>query len=175
MDARHLRSHESSRPLMFGFSVIDTTMNTAGMDTKYISATTRRTLLALMPLRPGERERERLGMAAMVSASREAGKTSSATTAGVCDDAQYNSGFFHGSSLLVVLLASEFSDGHQGCVLLVHAQGQDHPTLQKVGDFSMKWRHLEDGRLGCGATNSWSMGARSTSASGACRSHTNHE
>ena len=62
---------------MFGFTVIDTTMNTAGMDTKYINATTRRTLLALMPLRP----RGRLGMAAMVSASREAGKTSSATTA----------------------------------------------------------------------------------------------
>ena len=62
---------------MFGFSVIDTTMNTAGMDTKYISATTRRTLLALMPLRRGGR----LGMATMVSALREAGKTSSATTA----------------------------------------------------------------------------------------------
>ena len=34
---------------------------------------------------------------------------------------------FHGSSLLVDLLARELGDSHRGCGLLVHAQGQDHP------------------------------------------------
>ena len=38
---------------------------------------------------------------------------------------------------VVVLLACVLSDGHRGCVLLVHAQGQDRAKMQKVGDFHM--------------------------------------
>ena len=45
--------------------------------TKYVNATTRRTLLALMPLCFGER----LGMVTMVATPTEAGKAPSATTA----------------------------------------------------------------------------------------------
>ena len=58
-------------------NVIDTSMNTADLGTKYLSATSRRTLVVLMPLYYGESH----GVVTMVSASREAGKTSSATTA----------------------------------------------------------------------------------------------
>ena len=39
----------------------------------------------------------------------------------VCDDAQYNSGSFHGRSLLVDLLASELGDGSRGCPPLLRA------------------------------------------------------
>ena len=37
--------------------------------------------------------------------------------------------------LLGYLLACEPSDGCRGCALLVCVQGQDHPKVQKVGDF----------------------------------------
>ena len=33
------------------------------------------------------------------------------------------------------------SDGFHGCVTLVHAHVQDHPKMQRVGDFNMKHRH----------------------------------
>ena len=64
----------------------------------------------------------------------------------VCDDAQYNSGSFHSGSLLVDILVCDCGDCSCGCVLLVRAQGQDHTKMQKVGDLSMKRRHL--GRYG---------------------------
>ena len=63
--------------VLFGLIVIDANMMTADMGTKYVIATTMRTLVALMPLRIGERP----GMFTMVAISREAGKTLSATTA----------------------------------------------------------------------------------------------
>ena len=75
METRHLWSHESLRNGMFGLNVIDT--NTANIGTKYLSATTRRALLALMSLCFGEK----LGIVTMVAASREDGKTSSAKSA----------------------------------------------------------------------------------------------
>ena len=52
----------------------------------------------------------------------------------VFDGAQYNSGPIHGSSLWVDFLACKPGDG---CVLLVHAQGADHPKMEKVGDFNI--------------------------------------
>ena len=54
-----------------------TSMNTGDMGTRYMSATARRTLLALMSLCFGER----FGMVTMVTASGEVRKTSSASTA----------------------------------------------------------------------------------------------
>ena len=50
----------------------------------------------------------------------------------VSDDAQYYRESFHGSSLLVDLLACELGDGYRGCVLPVHAEVQDHPKIQKL-------------------------------------------
>ena len=92
VDMRHLWWQESFRKTLFGLSVMDTSMDTADVGTKYLNATTRRTLFALMPLCFGER----LRMGTMVAASREAGKTASTTTAAYVTIAQYNSGSFHG-------------------------------------------------------------------------------
>ena len=131
MDARLLGSQESSRKGLLGLNVVDTRMNTGDTGTKYLTVTQREgMLLALMPLCFGER----LGMVTMVAASRDAGKTSRNDCSG-WDDSQYNSGSFHGSSL-VYLLACKPSDGYRGCVRLMHAEGQDHPKMQKVGDFN---------------------------------------
>ena len=56
----------------------------------------------------------------------------------VCDDARWSSGIFHGSSLLVDLLACDIGDGYRGRIQLVHdAQGRDHSKMQKVGDLNM--------------------------------------
>ena len=77
MGPRHLWSKESLRKYSFGLNVIDTSANTADMGTKYVSATTRRTLLTLLPLYFGDS----LGIVTTVAASREAGKTPNATTA----------------------------------------------------------------------------------------------
>ena len=58
----------------------------------------------------------------------------------VCDDAQHNSGSFHGRSLLVDLSSLDVNLAIVlAVVLLVRAQGQDHPKVQKVGDFDMKY------------------------------------
>ena len=119
MGTRHLWSQEISRKGFIGLNVIDTSMVAADMGTKCLSATRRRTLLALMPLCFGAR----LGMLAMVAASREGGKYIERNDCSVCDDAQCNSGPSHGRSLLVDLLACELGRGRLGCVLLVRAQG----------------------------------------------------
>ena len=68
----------------------DTGMNTADMGTKYLSATTRTTLMALMPMCFGEM----FGLVTMAFVSREAVKTSDVTTAMVYDDASHFSGDF---------------------------------------------------------------------------------
>ena len=65
----------------------------------------------------------------------DASVAATAATAAYANDAQYISGVFHGSSLSVDLLECEASDGHCGCVPLVHdAQCQDHAKMQMVGD-----------------------------------------
>ena len=91
-DTRHLWWEESLRKGVFGLNVMDASMDTADVGTKYLNATTRRTLFAFMPLCFGES----LRMATMVAASREAGNTASATTAAYVTIAQYNSESFHG-------------------------------------------------------------------------------
>ena len=91
---------------------------------------------------------EKLGIVTMVAASREDGKTSIAKTARCTQLSEP----FHGRSLLVDLLAGELGDGSCGCVLLVRAQDQDHPKMQKVDDFNMKYRHAGRQTSGCGAT-----------------------
>ena len=79
-------------------------------------------------------------MVTVVAASREARKTSSATIEAYATMQKYNSGFFHGRSLLVDLLACKTCA--RGCLLLVLAQGQGHLKMQMVGDFDMERRHL---------------------------------
>ena len=96
-----------------GLDVIDTSVNMAETDTKYLSATTRRTLLALMPLCFGE-----------------AWDGYDGVRTEMCDDAQHNSVSFHGRSLSVDFLACEPSDVYRGCVISAHAHGQDHPKMQ---------------------------------------------
>ena len=127
---------------MFGLNVIDT--NTANIGTKYSSATTRRALLALMLLCFGEE----LGIVTMVAAF-ERGQQDIERK----DCTMHKlSEPFHSRSLLVDLLVGELGDGSCGCVLLVRAQDQDHPKMQKVDDFNMKYRHAGRQTSGCGAT-----------------------
>ena len=105
-------------------------------------------------------------------ASREAGKTSSATTAACATmhNTTVDSStavhcwwfFLHVNSAMVI----------KAVFYLYMHRVKITQHCRKLADFNLKRRHLENGRLGCGATNSWSMGARSTSANGACRSHT---
>ena len=66
-------ARESETMFVRVLNVINRCMNTADMGTKHLRATPTRILLVLMPLCYG-------GVVTMVSASREAGKTSSATT-----------------------------------------------------------------------------------------------
>ena len=87
-------------------------------------------LLALLPLYFGE--------AYDGSRFERGGKDIERNDCSACDDAQYKRGSFHGRSLLVDLLACELGNGLRGSFLLTRAQGQDHPKVQKVGDFNMK-------------------------------------
>ena len=83
---------------------------------------------------------------------------------------------FHGRSLLVDLLAGELGDGSCGCVLLVRAQDQDHPKMQKVDDFNMKYRHAGRPTSGCGATKCLETWVREAPKKVVPRgAHTDHE
>ena len=120
---------------MLGLNVIDT--NTANIGTKYLSATTSAVGIDVTVLwreawdcyDGGRIERGRKDI-----------------------DRKDCSESFHGRLLLVDLLAGELGDGSCGCVLLVRAQDQDHPKMQKVNDFNMKYRHAGRQTSGCGAT-----------------------
>ena len=63
----------------------------------------------------------------------------------VCDDALLNRGSFHGRTLFVDLLECAPSGGSRGSVQVVRAKCEDHPKVQKVGDFSVKHTDILDG------------------------------
>ena len=88
MDTRHLWTRESLRKGLFGFSVICTSKNTADRSTTYLSATTRKTPMAL--------DAPVLWREAWSGYDGGRGEGIERNDCSVYDDTSKNSGYFHG-------------------------------------------------------------------------------